>query len=167
MSENSSSLLFGKCNDCGQLSQSKCITCHQFIIPDNKIDILKCKTCKQIRPTIDLTGENEETSSSEEEEEYEVQKDGTHRVVCRCCKRPAGHCPVCEQDYDSEQDLTTPNKNIKKRKRETQPDEDDEADNEADDEEDEDEHPRQSLRKKQKLARNSKPDEDEASDEES
>ena len=163
MSENLSTSV---CNECDQQRQAICLSCHQFIIPINKLDVLKCKTCLQIRPTINLTPEKEETSSSDEEE-YELQKDGTHRVVCRCCKRPAGHCPVCEQDYDSEQDLTTPNKNIKKRKRETQPDEDDEADNEADDEEDEDEHPRQSLRKKQKLARNSKPDEDEASDEES
>ena len=165
MSDNS--LLFGKCHDCGQLSQSKCVTCHQFILPDNKFDILKCKTCEQIRPTIDLTTEKEDTSSSEEEEEYEVQKDGTHRVVCRCCKRPAGQCPVCEQDYDSEQDETTPNKINKKRKREPQPDEDEEADIEADDEDDDDEHPRQSLRKKQKLKPTSMPDEDESSDEES
>ena len=73
----------------------KCVSCDQFIkktkVPEEDL----CDTCGQELP-----------DEEEEEEEFEEQKDGTLRKICGCCRRKCTICPECEQDYDSDQDLT-------------------------------------------------------------
>ena len=93
-------------------------------------------------------------------EEFEKQKDGTHRIICSCWKRKMQKCPACEIYYDSEED-----RKIRKRKSCKN-----ESNTESSSEEDEDsnaEHPRQKLWSLQKRIRKNEVEITDESDEES
>ncbi|KAF0151752.1 MAG: hypothetical protein FD188_3439 [Ignavibacteria bacterium] len=96
-------------------------------------------------------------------EEFETQKDGTHRVICTCCKRKLQQCPACEIYYDSEEDRKT-------RKRKSSKDVSNSEDSSDEDEDSNAEHPRQKLRSLQKRIRKNEDevtgDEEEESDDE-
>ncbi|KAF0148082.1 MAG: hypothetical protein FD143_2962 [Ignavibacteria bacterium] len=84
-----SSKLF--CPECSNQLLDKCNACGQFLRTSNDEEV--CETCKQ--PLSD---------EEESEDEYEIQKDGTKRAMCRYCNRKLSQCPKCEKEYDSDQD---------------------------------------------------------------
>ena len=84
-----SSKLF--CPECSHKLLDKCNGCGQFLRTSNDEEL--CETCKQ--PLSD---------EEESEDEYEIQKDGTKRAICRYCNRKLSQCPECEKEYDSDQD---------------------------------------------------------------
>ena len=133
--------------DAGQ-EQRQCASCGQDV-PE------VCEECGQ-----ELL--SSETEASEDESvievdvkkcdgyEFELQRDGSRRAVCKACNREAKQCPNCEDYYDDdeteeeEDDSEEEYARRRKRKRhheesddEEASDEDDEAEEEEDDEENE------------------------------
>ena len=160
-----SSVAKPKCRNCGQEVPIYCGTCHQPYIDIEK-DPKRCKTCCQIIPGM-IAGEQLDgqiqMKGNNEFDEFETQKDGTHRVICTCCKRKLQQCPACEIYYDSEEDRKT-------RKRKSSNDDTNSEESSEDDEDSIAEHPRQKLRSLQKRIRKNEEvvtdDEEEESDDE-
>ena len=153
-----SSVVKPKCRICAQELPHYCDKCHQPYIDIEK-DRTRCKSCSQVIPFM-VAGEKLEEQlqmkNNPDYEEFEKQKDGTHRIICTCCKRKLQQCPACEIFYDSEEDR-------KIRKRKSSKDQSNSEDSSQEDDEDSNaEHPRQKLRSLQKRIRKN---EDEATDE--
>ena len=86
---------FSICKVCGQEQLPICNYCEQVIQNKQVSDEDKCQTCGQ---------ELKDDSEDEDISEYQVQTDGTKRLICSGCNRKLKCCPKCDQDYDSDLD---------------------------------------------------------------
>ena len=82
-----------ECEKCGQETLEKCPTCDQLVY-DKPEDHEVCEACGRELP--------EESGEEESDYEYEENKNGTMRAVCKCCNRKLDACPKCKEPYVTE-----------------------------------------------------------------
>lgn len=77
------------CADCGQVIPDRCFSCNQFI-PNHQSSTEQCQTCGQELPEDDSF-------------KWKRKRNGKFIAVCSGCKRKIATCPVCEQDFKTDE----------------------------------------------------------------